>query len=127
MIFIVPRRAKQLTLPDQLETIGQRLARIRKEKGYTQIELAEKVGLVQAMISDYEVGKLRVLGETAIQLAKALGISTDELLGLKKIKSNGKKLTSRLRRRMDQIQTLPPHKQKTLLTTIDAFIKGMQA
>lgn len=127
MFSIMPRRAKQPTLPGREETIGQRLARIRKEKGYTQIELANKVGLVQAMISDYEVGKLRILGETAVRLAKVLGVSTDELLGLRKIDSNGKKITSRLRRRMEKIEELPPHKQKTLINTIDTFIKGAAA
>ncbi len=30
------------------ETVGQRIARIRKERGYTQIELAERIGTIQA-------------------------------------------------------------------------------
>ena len=36
------------------ESIGRRLARIRKERGLTQIELAEKIGIIQSLVSSYE-------------------------------------------------------------------------
>jgi DNA-binding XRE family transcriptional regulator len=34
------------------ESLGHRLARIRKEKGYTQAELAEKIGIIRGLVSD---------------------------------------------------------------------------
>ena len=46
-------KTKQPPLMIGNETFGQRLARIRKEKGYTQVELAEKIGIIQVLISDY--------------------------------------------------------------------------
>lgn len=42
------------------ETIGQRLARLRREGGLTQVMLAERVGIIQALVSDYEREKLRL-------------------------------------------------------------------
>ena len=42
------------------ETPGQHLARIRKERGYTQVELAQRTSLIQTLVSDYERGKLRL-------------------------------------------------------------------
>jgi DNA-binding XRE family transcriptional regulator len=42
-----------MVLPGQ-ETLGRRIARLRKERGYTQVELAEKIGIIQVLISDYE-------------------------------------------------------------------------
>ena len=73
------------------ETFGQRLARVRQEKGYTQVELAEKMGIIQILISDYERDKLRPYYDTIINFSKALEVSTDELLGIKLNKPNSNK------------------------------------
>ncbi len=107
------------------ETFGRRLAKIRKERGYTQIELAKKLGLTQGLISDYELDKLRPYHEMIIRFALALKVSTDELLGLKHFKSTeDSRPPSKLLRRMKKIEGLPLYKQKVLLNTIDTFLKG---
>ena len=36
------------------ESLGQRLARFRKEHGLTQVQLADKVGIIQSLVADYE-------------------------------------------------------------------------
>lgn len=56
------------------ETTGQRIARIRKERGYTQNELAERIGTIQALVSDYERDKLRLNAEMAVRFAIALEV-----------------------------------------------------
>jgi len=55
-----PPKLKLMPLPPSDESPGHRLARIRRERGFTQNELAEKTGLVQTLVSDYEHGKLRL-------------------------------------------------------------------
>jgi transcriptional regulator with XRE-family HTH domain len=109
------------------ETFGQRLAKIRKAKGYTQVKLADKLGIIQVMVSDYERDKLRPYHEMIVRLAKALDMSTDELLGVKPFKSKETKVSLKLQRRMQKIDTLPAAKQKVILQTIDTFIKGVEA
>lgn len=109
------------------ETFGQRLARIRKAKGLTQVELAQKMDMIQVLISDYECDKLRPHHEIIVRLARALEISTDELLGLKPFKGTDVKISLKLQRRMQKIDALPPAKQKVILQTIDTFIKGVDA
>lgn len=107
------------------ETVGERIARLRKERGYTQIELAERIGTIQALISDYERDKLRLNGEMAVRFALALEVSTDELLGLAGRKAaRGKKPSRKILRRMEQIEKLPAAQQALLLKTIDTFIKA---
>lgn len=108
------------------ETIGQRLSRLRKGRGYTQAELAEKTGIIQALISDYELDKLRLHAEMVIRFAQALEVTTDELLGIKTAKVNGGngKGSLRLLRRVNRIEDLPQSQQKTLLKTIDTFLKA---
>lgn len=124
----MPRISKLKLPPLNLikETIGQRIARLRKERGYTQIELSEKTGIPQTLITDYERDKLRLHPEMVIRFAQALEVSTDELLGIKTANGNGNngKASLRLLRRVKRIEELPQSQQKTLLKTIDTFLKG---
>jgi transcriptional regulator with XRE-family HTH domain len=120
-------RLKPVSVPADKEAVGQRLARIRKERGYTQVELAEKIGLIQALVSDYERGKLRLNAEMLTRFALTLEVSSDELLGIKAGKTNGRKPSRRVLRRLERIEALPPHQQSTLLKTIDTFLRGASA
>lgn len=52
----------------------------RKERGFTQKELAEKTDLTQTLASDYERGKLRLNAEMILRFATALEVSTADLL-----------------------------------------------
>jgi len=55
------------------ETLGQRLARLRKQHGFTQVELAEKVGITQVLISAYETDRACFAVEMAVRFAMTLG------------------------------------------------------
>jgi transcriptional regulator with XRE-family HTH domain len=108
------------------ESFGQRLARLRKERGWTQLELAERTGIIQALISDYERDKLRLNAETIVRFANALAITTDELLRPQDLQRPLRRKPSlRLQRRMEKIEKLPAHQQNYLLKTIDGFLKGV--
>jgi transcriptional regulator with XRE-family HTH domain len=104
------------------ETFGQRLARLRKEKGFTQVELAEKIGTIQSIISDYERDKLRPHAEMVTRFALALEVSSDECLGLETPTNKREKYNRRFLRRLKQIETLSKRDQDALLRTIDAFL-----
>lgn len=119
-----PSRLKLAPLKLGGETFGERLARIRQEKGVTQVALAQKTGLTQNLISAYERDRLRLRADMAVRFALALGVSTDELLGVKPT-SNGKHLSRRVARRMHQLEALAPAHQRALLRTIDAFVRGV--
>jgi transcriptional regulator with XRE-family HTH domain len=84
MIDIMGRKSKLKLQPLNLddETFGQRLSRIRKQKGLTQVELARTTGLTQGLISDYELDKLRPYHEVIARFALALEVTADELIGL---------------------------------------------
>jgi transcriptional regulator with XRE-family HTH domain len=123
----MPRKSTLKLPPINLgnESFGQRLARIRKEKGLTQSELASKMGLVQALISEYERDKIRAHHEMVARFALALEVSSDELLGLDSPKQKHKSPGLRLQKRMLQIEGLPRHQQKIILRTIDTFLSAM--
>jgi transcriptional regulator with XRE-family HTH domain len=105
------------------EAIGERLARLRKERGYTQVELAEKIGIVQTLVTDYERGKLRLNADMILRFATALEVSTDDLLQPAGPKP-ARKTSRRVLRRLDRIESLPPGQQSVLLKTIDTFLEN---
>jgi len=59
------------------ESLGQRVARIRKERGFTPVELAGKIGIVQTLVTDYAADRLRLTAEMAVRFALALDVSFD--------------------------------------------------
>ena len=61
----------------QSNRIGNLLAGARLKAGLTQLQLAEKLGVRQNMISDYERGKRRLSPSMAKRIAKILRIKVD--------------------------------------------------
>lgn len=106
------------------ETLGARIARLRREKGLTQAELAQRLQVSQPVVSDYENDVIRLPADVVVQIAEILGASTDELLGRKApaARSDSGIKNRRLYRRMQQIEKLPRRDQEALLRTIEAFI-----
>jgi len=109
------------------EPLGERIARLRKERGYSQVEMAERIGIIQALVSDYEKGKLRLTADMAIRFARALEVTTDELLQPKKSRQRPLKPRRKVLRRLEQIEALPSHHQQTLLKSIDFMLKGLRS
>lgn len=129
-------RSSQPSPLPQDETLGARLKRIRTEKGITQVELAKRLGSIQAVVSSYECGKAHPNHETLARMAQALGVSTDYLLGIAPaptatraaFKSDAP-ASGRFQRRLDRLLHLPKRDQDAVLKMIDAFVtaKGGKA
>jgi len=104
--------------------IGVRLAELRKRRGMTQLELAERLHVRQSLLSRYERGVVRLHGQLVAEFAKALRVSADELLGLKEAKTNGFLPERRFLRRLQKVHKLSKRQKENLLGTIDAFLKS---
>lgn len=63
------------------ETFGQRFTRLRKEKGFTQDDIAEKVNVSSQAVSKWENDINMPDVGILLNLAELLGVTTDELLG----------------------------------------------
>lgn len=108
--------------------LGKRIAALRKERGYTQTELAENIATVQVVVSNYELGKLRPHADMIVRLANALRVSTDEILGARPPSQNAAASVSRrVLRRLQAIDGLPKRDQDALFRTIDAFLQARRA
>jgi len=65
---------------DMRKLVGRNAARIRREKGLTQEQLAEKSGLSQQYLSGLEQGRRNPTIVTIHELAVALGVSHVDLV-----------------------------------------------
>ncbi len=60
-------------------TIGDKISQLRRERKWTQSELAERAGITQNQVSRIEKGKTRPRGSTIQGLADALGVDPEDL------------------------------------------------
>jgi transcriptional regulator with XRE-family HTH domain len=105
-----------------IEGFGKRLADLRKAMGLTQKELGERVGVSNRVIAYYEGETDYPPAHLIEPLAKALKVSSDELLGLKRIKQQLNPEHAALWRRLKKIEALPKRDQKALLHYLDALV-----
>lgn len=63
--------------------IANRLVKLRKEKGYSQEQLAELLGISRQAVSKWERAEASPDTDNLIELAKLYNVSLDSLLGIK--------------------------------------------
>jgi len=106
--------------------LGKRLAQIRTLRGLSQQELAQRVNAVQVVISNYEIGKLRITAEVALRLAAALEVPIQELLPPDTPPEvvQQRKPSRKVLERLERIESLSRRKQDAILMTIDHFLNS---
>ncbi|MBI4480146.1 MAG: helix-turn-helix transcriptional regulator [Acidobacteria bacterium] len=62
------------------QRFGVRLRTLRVKRGWTQLEMAEKLGIDRSYISDMERGKKNVCLPTLEIIAKALGLTISQVV-----------------------------------------------
>ena len=60
--------------------IGENIKRARQERGMTQAQLAEAIEITQKDVSRWENGSRKPSLEKFVQICKALGASSDDIL-----------------------------------------------
>jgi len=119
--FVMPKRLIQIKEGE--ENFGMRLARLRRAAGYSLRELANEVGISHRMLVYYEKHSQHPPAHLLPQLTKALGVSADQLLGMEKLKSNGRARDTKLWRRFSQVEKLPTPQRKQITQILDAFLE----
>lgn len=124
----MPTKRKLILPPINLgsESLGERLARLRKQRSLTQIQLAQKMGLTQMLISAYECNRIGLNAEMVARFALALDVSADEIVGLQRPPHYPEKTSLKIIRRLNKILDLSPSQQSALFKTIDMFIKAAE-
>ena len=100
---------------------GKKIATERKKKGYSQNELAKKVGTISVTIGRYERDEIKPSIDIASKLADALGVSLDYLTGKTDIE-----LDNSIIKRVVEIQNLPKEDKVHILYTLDGLLQNVR-
>jgi transcriptional regulator with XRE-family HTH domain len=116
--------ANQTSTDEGAKVIGQRIATIRKERGLGQVDVAEKLGIVQSLVSRYERGEFRIHAELLCQLADILDVTPNDLLGYAPDKNAASiSIPRRLQKRLANFDRLPKKDQDSLIRVLDAILE----
>lgn len=97
--------------------VGNRLADLRLRKGYSQENLAEKIGCSVITISRWENGNTHMKSQDIFELCSVLDISADVLLGLE-----SKDVVYE-----DMLMGLSSEQRKIVYVTMSAMIMAMKS
>ena len=104
------------------KSFGEKLAFLRKQAGYSQRSFAEAIGISYRMVAYYEAQTSKPPAHLLPVISKTLGLSVDELLGIKSSK-NKEFINRRLLAKLKQIETLPHRQQQAIIDHIDALVE----
>jgi len=65
---------------DNVIEFGEKIKKMRQSKGLSQSDVANKLGADKSFMSNLENGRKNPTLKTILKLAKALSVSSDELL-----------------------------------------------
>lgn len=118
-------------------SFGKRLAALRKARGMTQIQLAKAAATTQRAISYYENEAGFPPAPAVMDLARALHVTTDELLGIKPVPREMSKFeqlysdpeSRRLWKRFQQMAELPEKDQRAVIRLINSLstVRALEA
>jgi transcriptional regulator with XRE-family HTH domain len=103
--------------------IGINITVLRKQKGWSQTELAKKIDCSRATLINYEGNKNTPSIEVAVKLAEVFNVSLDYLTG------KGKYIdySNEVIKRIEGIQNLDKTTQSEVFNIIDTYIRDASA
>jgi len=109
------------------EPFGARMARLRKVAGYSQRALAEEIGISYRMVAYYEGETDRPPAHLLPAIAKALGVTVDQLLGLANVSARKQPRNERLIRTLLKVEKLSPRSRRAVIDHINALLVSEHA
>lgn len=105
--------------------LGKRIAHLRTQRGMTQQQLAEALGIAQQTLANYETGRSRLPVSLLPVLATLFGVPADGLLGQDEHPSRAHKPGPRPKwqQQIETIAQLPKPKQRFVTQALDALLQ----
>jgi transcriptional regulator with XRE-family HTH domain len=102
---------------------GRHLSQLRRAAGLTQQQVADMVGVKQSNIAFWERAAKPPRGEVLPALAKSLGVSVEEVLGVKAGKAAKHRGPSgRLEGLLVKAASLPRRRQERIASVLEAML-----
>jgi len=108
---------------DFFRQLGARIAQVRKERGLTQVQLAETLGISQQQMASFEVGRRKLPISALAPLARALTVTLEKLVEQVAEKPKGKRgSVPKLQQQLDTISALPKPQQRFVMQVLDTVL-----
>ena len=101
---------------------GERLAHFRRSKGISQKYLAEKLGITQSAIANWERRSAMLSPEQIATVAKVLEVSLDDLFGTCAMPKESTIAGGRVREVFEEVGRLPRRQQEKIVDVVEAFV-----
>jgi transcriptional regulator with XRE-family HTH domain len=111
----------------QRAPFGERLNHIRQRAGLSQQQVADRLGISRRAYSHWERYPVALRPEQMLELAEALDVSLDELIGGTRTAPGKPGPKSQLEKRMEAIAKLPRSTRQRIMAVLDAFIAQHKA
>lgn len=105
--------------------LGDKITMLRKQKNFSQGDLADKVGISRDAIGKYERGDIMPTADKAKKMADLLGVSLDFLMSDAAKQEDA--MDNEMLYRMHEVQKLPDSEKDKINSIIDAFIRDTKA
>lgn len=103
---------------------GTRLATLRKAAGLSQTELAKVIGVSQQTVAYWETSATPPRSDVLPQLAKALGVHVEEILGHVPVSAARKPgPVGRLQRVFEMASILPKREQRLVAEFVETLVE----
>ena len=103
------------------KAFGGRLRELRKERGWTQKEMAARLGIRQTHYTKYETAMHVPPLDKVVQLARLFGVSLDRIV-LGENPSNQPVKDTRLAQRFQVLEQFSAQDRETVVILIDAMV-----
>jgi transcriptional regulator with XRE-family HTH domain len=107
-------------------TLGQKLKRLRREKNWSQTEVADKLGTTLVTISSYENDKTKPSSDMLIKFTKLFSVSVDYLISNQTASSALQIRNKELQKRIEVLDRMNPEQLKSLIDMMDLVIRDHQ-
>jgi transcriptional regulator with XRE-family HTH domain len=102
---------------------GEIISNLRKDRKWSQADLAEKTGISQVMVGKYERGDAAPSIEVAKNIADSFEVSLDYLVG----KTTSISFDKKTLKRLEDLQAMEEGKRNTLFDLMDTYIRDSKA
>ena len=125
MSSALARHLDKMTQNDEdfFKRLGRNIAAFRKERGFTQVQLAAHLNISQQHLASFEKGIRKVPSSMLPRLAVLFGISIEELVGIPGPATRKRGPARKLQQQIEQITQLPRAKQKFVIEILDTVIQ----
>lgn len=101
--------------------LGRKIRQARLDKGYTQQELAQKVGIGNVYLGEVERGQKMPSLNSFIKILEALNVSADYILR-EELSAGREHIYDEITKKLDP---LTPKQRKTAADILDAYLRNI--